>query len=135
MRKYILGVPAKTGNSDVITNYKVASNLEGLFVYISTADTVALATSSSVVIGVAQKSSNGSCSVARNGLEIPVALDSGAGSSLAGKPVYMTSDGKATDVSTDNTLTPFHFSAHQPSANEVVAQDGTATAGALIDIM
>lgn len=132
MSKYILGVPAIVGHSDIITNYKSETDMEGLFVSISANDTISLATSSSPVIGVAQAKSLGSTSVGQ-GKQVPVILDDGAGSTLYGKPVYMTTDGKATDVSASNTQTPFTFSAIQPVSEEVIKQNGEIVNGALID--
>ena len=132
MAKYILGVPAIVGHSDVITNYKTEKDLEGLFVSITDNDTIGLATSSSAVIGVAQAKSLGSASVGQ-GKQVPVILDDDAGNSIFGKPVYMTQEGKATDVSTDNTQTPFIFSAIQPDAEDVIKQNGEIVRGALID--
>lgn len=137
MAKYILGVPAMVGHSDVITNYKTETDLEGLFVSITGDNTIGLATSSSAVIGVSQAKSLGSASVGQ-GKQVPVILDDDAGDSIFGKPVYMTGDGKATDKTKKSdtepyTQTPFIFSATQPSDGEVIKQNGEVVKGALID--
>jgi hypothetical protein len=73
----------------------------------------------------------GSASVGQ-GKQVPVILDAAAGTNLYGKPVFMTTTGKATDDD-EEIATPFIFSAKQPVANEVIKQNGEVVNGALID--
>lgn len=135
MAKYILGVPAMVGHSDIVTSYQTKSDLEGLFVSIVEKDTVGIATSSSAIIGVSQAKNSNLVSVGQ-GKHLPVMLDENVNidNSIYGKPVYMTAEGKATDKTEEgNTQTPFIFSSIQPTDGEVIKQSGEIVKGALID--
>jgi hypothetical protein len=112
MAKYVLGIPALTGNSDIITNYAAGEDdVEGLIVSLDYTGAVVLGEGN--FIGVAQKTElNKSVSVAQ-GKGVPVIADDEIGASVIGKIVYATPEGKATDDDTDNFATLYKFSAIQ----------------------